>query len=198
MVSNVVCNMIGAALGAFSFTLLVPFLNALFNKSDLLPKDSGWITKVQAATVGLLLDPEDPLRIARGGHRGDRDRRRDQERFRVARRSERCVAAGVCHTRSSGSGVPTHAASATSLFPANQGRANHLEDSVRHRSDQSADHGARDAYRAERRDDHLDDRGAPRDERQIDASFVDRCSNPHADPATAAAKTAARIPYESK
>src|SRR5579862_6902771 len=60
MASNIVCNMIGAALGAFSFTLLVPFLNALFNKSDLLPKDSGWITKVQAATVGLLLNPKDP------------------------------------------------------------------------------------------------------------------------------------------
>ena len=60
MVGNLVFNMVAAGLGAFSFTLLIPFLNALFNKPDLLPKDSGWITALQDRTIGLLLDPNDP------------------------------------------------------------------------------------------------------------------------------------------
>jgi len=60
MAGNIVFNIVGAALGAFSFTLLIPFLNALFNKQSLLPKDSGWITDLQDRTIGLLLDPNDP------------------------------------------------------------------------------------------------------------------------------------------
>ena len=42
MAGNVVANVIGAALGAFSYTLLVPFLNTLFKQPDPLSKAAGW------------------------------------------------------------------------------------------------------------------------------------------------------------
>jgi ATP-binding cassette, subfamily B, bacterial MsbA len=60
MVGNVACNMMAAALDVFSFTLLIPFLAALFNQDDLLPKGAGWITNVQRATVGAFLDASNP------------------------------------------------------------------------------------------------------------------------------------------
>src|SRR5262249_43935285 len=47
-------------LDVFSFTLLIPFLAALFQQDDLLPKDAGWITQLQKATVGAFLDSSDP------------------------------------------------------------------------------------------------------------------------------------------
>ncbi|HEX4684332.1 MAG TPA: ABC transporter transmembrane domain-containing protein [Gemmatimonadaceae bacterium] len=62
MVGNVACNVIAAALDAFSFTLLIPFLNALFHQPDLLPKASGWVAELQRRTVGTLLDPNHPQR----------------------------------------------------------------------------------------------------------------------------------------
>src|SRR5215471_4157825 len=57
MVGNIACNMIAAALDVFSFTLLIPFLAALFQQKDLLPAGAGWITTLQKATVGAFLDP---------------------------------------------------------------------------------------------------------------------------------------------
>jgi subfamily B ATP-binding cassette protein MsbA len=56
---TIACSIVAAALDAFSFTLLVPFLNALFGKADLLP-GTGWITRVQEVLVGRFLDPADP------------------------------------------------------------------------------------------------------------------------------------------
>ncbi len=61
MTGNVVCSTLAAALGAFSYTLLIPFLNALFQQKDsLLSKDSGWITRLQNVTIGAFLDPRNP------------------------------------------------------------------------------------------------------------------------------------------
>ena len=62
MTGNVLSNVVAAALGAFSFTLLIPFLNALFTKQSLLPRAAGWISNVQARTIGIFLDPTRPQR----------------------------------------------------------------------------------------------------------------------------------------
>ena len=62
MAGNVVSNVVGAALGAFSFTLLIPFLNALFREPSFLPRSSGWIARVQSRTIGMFLDPANPQR----------------------------------------------------------------------------------------------------------------------------------------
>lgn len=60
MAGNIVCNVVAAGLDAFSFTLLIPFLDALFQKGSLLPKGAGWITRMQDRTVGMFLNPADP------------------------------------------------------------------------------------------------------------------------------------------
>src|SRR3569833_863028 len=61
MAGNIVCNVIAAALDVFSFTLLIPFLNALFGQPSLLPRSSKWIADMQQRTVGAFLDPARPL-----------------------------------------------------------------------------------------------------------------------------------------
>jgi subfamily B ATP-binding cassette protein MsbA len=60
MAGNVGCNVIAAGLDVFSFTLLIPFLNALFQQPSLLPRSSGWIAEMQDRTVGAFLNPADP------------------------------------------------------------------------------------------------------------------------------------------
>ncbi|HTI63598.1 MAG TPA: ABC transporter ATP-binding protein [Gemmatimonadaceae bacterium] len=60
MAGNVLSNVVGAALGAFSFTLLIPFLNALFREPSFLPRSSGWITRLQSRMIGAFLDPANP------------------------------------------------------------------------------------------------------------------------------------------
>jgi len=60
MIGNVASNLIAAVLDVFSFTLLIPFLQALFQQDSFLPKDAGWITKVLNATIGVFLNPKDP------------------------------------------------------------------------------------------------------------------------------------------
>jgi subfamily B ATP-binding cassette protein MsbA len=65
MGGNVGFNIIAAALDAFSFTLLIPFLNALFQQPSLLPKSAGsfsWVAALQAKIVGAFLDPANPRR----------------------------------------------------------------------------------------------------------------------------------------
>ena len=62
MAGNVLSNVVAAALGAFSFTLLIPFLNALFGKPSFLPRSAGWIAAVQSRTIGAFLDPGNPRR----------------------------------------------------------------------------------------------------------------------------------------
>src|SRR3954466_15359025 len=62
MAGTIACNMLAAALDVFSFTLLVPFLNALFGMPSLIPKTSpGWITNLQTGMVGTFLNPNDRL-----------------------------------------------------------------------------------------------------------------------------------------
>ena len=62
MAGTIACNVTAAALDVFSFTLLIPFLNALFGEAQLIPKGApNWITRVQAQTVGAFLNPADRM-----------------------------------------------------------------------------------------------------------------------------------------
>src|SRR3954470_1693206 len=60
MAGNITCNVIAAGLDVFSFTLLIPFLNALFNQPSLLNMSAGWVARLQQRTVGAFLDPAHP------------------------------------------------------------------------------------------------------------------------------------------
>jgi len=61
MVGTIACNVIAAVLDVFSFTLLVPFLNALFGEAQLIPKAASWISDLQNRMVGAFLNPADRL-----------------------------------------------------------------------------------------------------------------------------------------
>ena len=62
MVGTIACNVIAAALDVFSFTLLVPFLNALFGAQQLIPRAAAsWVTRLQDQLVGNFLNPADRL-----------------------------------------------------------------------------------------------------------------------------------------
>jgi ATP-binding cassette, subfamily B, bacterial MsbA len=54
-------NMLASVLDAFAFTLLIPFLNALFQQPQLIPPRLGWLAEVQQRTVGVMLDPDDRM-----------------------------------------------------------------------------------------------------------------------------------------
>ncbi len=54
-------NLAAALADVFSFTLLIPFLNALFGQPQLLPDDGNLVARLLAATIGALLDPADPM-----------------------------------------------------------------------------------------------------------------------------------------
>jgi subfamily B ATP-binding cassette protein MsbA len=62
MAGNIGSNLVAAVLDVFSFTLLVPFLNALFQQPSLLPAKAGFLARIQARTVGAFLDPANPRR----------------------------------------------------------------------------------------------------------------------------------------
>lgn len=55
-----------SVLDALAFTLLIPFLNALFNQPTLIPPKLGVLADVQQALLGALLDPEQPMASLRG------------------------------------------------------------------------------------------------------------------------------------
>src|ERR1700712_1442464 len=61
MVGTIACNVMAAVLDVFSFTLLVPFLNALFGEPQLISKTSSWINDLQNRMVGAFLNPADRL-----------------------------------------------------------------------------------------------------------------------------------------
>jgi subfamily B ATP-binding cassette protein MsbA len=62
LVAVVLLNLLAAVADVFSFTLLVPFFNALFGKAELLPVSSdSWIKRLLDATIGFLLDPADRM-----------------------------------------------------------------------------------------------------------------------------------------
>lgn len=60
LVGVVALNGVAAIADVFSFTLLIPFLNALFGKADFLPT-SGAIRSVLSSTIGALLVPGDEM-----------------------------------------------------------------------------------------------------------------------------------------
>jgi subfamily B ATP-binding cassette protein MsbA len=60
MLGVVACNIGAAVLDVFSFTLLIPFLNALFGQPPL-PTKPGLVTTVLSWSVGRLLDPIDQM-----------------------------------------------------------------------------------------------------------------------------------------
>jgi subfamily B ATP-binding cassette protein MsbA len=64
MAGNIAFNFIGAALDGYSFALLIPFLNALFDQPAL-PLGHGWVNDFLHATIGALLDPANPMRSLR-------------------------------------------------------------------------------------------------------------------------------------
>ena len=61
MTGNIVANVVAAALDAFVFTLLIPFLNALFKQTGNLITTEGWIGDLQKKLVGAFLDQNDLL-----------------------------------------------------------------------------------------------------------------------------------------
>lgn len=62
MAGTIACNITAAALDVFSFTLLVPFLQALFRAPHYLTTSPGsFVTRLQERLVGSFLNPADPL-----------------------------------------------------------------------------------------------------------------------------------------
>ena len=62
MAGNILSNVIGAALGAFSYTLLVPFLQTLFRQPNPVSKGAGWVSTAQQWTIGAFVDYSNPRR----------------------------------------------------------------------------------------------------------------------------------------
>jgi subfamily B ATP-binding cassette protein MsbA len=61
MAATVASSVGAAALDAYSFALLIPFLNALFGLSSFLPEGGGAIRRILEGTIGHLLDPADKM-----------------------------------------------------------------------------------------------------------------------------------------
>src|SRR3979411_704 len=61
MAGTIACNIIAAALDVFSFTLLVPFLNALFGAPQFIPPQWSWVARWQEWMVAAFLDSADRL-----------------------------------------------------------------------------------------------------------------------------------------
>ena len=56
MAGTIACNLVAAVIDVFTITLLIPFLNALFNQPQ-----SGLITEIQQRLIGSFLDPADRM-----------------------------------------------------------------------------------------------------------------------------------------
>ena len=65
MAAAMASNMAGAVLDAFAFTLLIPFLNALFRQPQLVPERLGWIAELQQRMIGALHDSSAPMESLR-------------------------------------------------------------------------------------------------------------------------------------
>ena len=61
MAAAITSNMAASVLDAFAFTLLIPFLNALFGVDQIIPAGLGWIGNLQQAMLGTVLNPSDKL-----------------------------------------------------------------------------------------------------------------------------------------
>ena len=64
LIAVVLLNLFAAVFDVFSFTLLVPFFNALFGQEQLIPggANPSIVSRILSATIGFLLDPANPLR----------------------------------------------------------------------------------------------------------------------------------------
>src|SRR5436189_2660024 len=65
MSAAIASNTLASVLDAFGFTLLIPFLNALFRQPELISAKLGWLSDVQHRTVGAMLDPARPMESLR-------------------------------------------------------------------------------------------------------------------------------------
>jgi subfamily B ATP-binding cassette protein MsbA len=65
MTAAISSSIVASVLDAFLFTLLIPFLNALFQRPQLIPKEMGFLTRIQEQAVGVFLDPARPLESLR-------------------------------------------------------------------------------------------------------------------------------------
>lgn len=61
MLGAIGASALAALFDAYSFSLLIPFLNALFGMQSLLPPNSGWLGTFLSRTIGMLLDPTDKM-----------------------------------------------------------------------------------------------------------------------------------------
>ncbi len=61
MAGNIVANVVAAGLDAFVFTLLIPFLNAIFKQQGSLITAPGWLGEAQQRLVGTFIDQSDLL-----------------------------------------------------------------------------------------------------------------------------------------
>ncbi len=61
MAAAIASNIVAAVLDAFAFTLLIPFLNALFQEPDLISPRLGYLAEVQRTLIGSLLDESRPM-----------------------------------------------------------------------------------------------------------------------------------------
>jgi subfamily B ATP-binding cassette protein MsbA len=61
MAAATTSTMIASILDALAFTLLIPFLNALFKQPELIQRDLGFIGKLQDRYIGAMLDPNQPM-----------------------------------------------------------------------------------------------------------------------------------------
>lgn len=61
LIGVVVLNLVAAVADVFSFTLLIPFLNALFGSAEILPQSGKLIANLLQATIGALIVPGDQM-----------------------------------------------------------------------------------------------------------------------------------------
>jgi subfamily B ATP-binding cassette protein MsbA len=61
MAAATASTMVASILDALAFTLLIPFLNALFEQPELIQRDLGFIGKLQDRYIGTMLDPSQPM-----------------------------------------------------------------------------------------------------------------------------------------
>lgn len=65
LAGNVLLNVTAAALDGIAFTLLIPFLNTLFDRPAAIVGDMGWLTTLQDLLIGPFLIPGEPMRSLR-------------------------------------------------------------------------------------------------------------------------------------
>ena len=61
MLGAIGASALAALFDAYSFSLLIPFLDALFGMESLLPRNAGWLNAFLNRTIGMLLDPNDRM-----------------------------------------------------------------------------------------------------------------------------------------